>query len=109
MLNPEPTMGPAPVFAALGDPIRLELVSRLSDGQQRSITQLAGGLDLTRQGITKHLQVLKRAGIVTSERVGRERRFVITPDPIARARDYLVRASGQWDEAIERLKAVVED
>ncbi len=99
----------APVFAALGDVTRLELVSRLSDGKQYSIVQLTDGLGLTRQGVTKHLQVLKQAGIVSCKRVGRESRFTIRPDPIVKARDYLARASAQWDEAIERLRASVED
>ena len=99
----------APVFAALGDTTRLELVARLSDGRQHSIVQLADGLELTRQGVTKHLHVLQRAGMVTRERVGRESRFTIRPDPIAKARDYLTRASAQWDEAIGRLRAAVED
>ena len=92
-------IGSAPVFAALGDTTRLELVSRLSDGKQHSIVRLADGLDLTRQGVTKHLQVLKEAGMVSCKRVGRESRFTIRPDPIAKARDYLTRASAQWDEA----------
>ncbi len=102
-------IGSATVFAALGDITRLELVSRLSDGQSHSIAQLTDGLDLTRQGVTKHLHVLKQAGMVTSKRVGRESRFAIKPDPIAKARDYLARASAQWDDAVERLRASVED
>ena len=99
----------APVFAALGDTTRLELVSRLSDGKQHSIVQLARGLNLSRQGVTKHLLVLKKAGMVSSRRVGRESRFAIRPAPIAKARDYLMRASAQWDDAIERLRASVEE
>lgn len=99
----------ASVFAALGDATRLELLSRLSDGKQHSIAQLARGLDLTRQGVTKHLHVLQRAGVVSHERVGREARFAVRPDPIVRARDYLARASTQWDEAVERLRASVEE
>lgn len=101
-------VGSAPVFAALGDVTRLELVGRLSDGEQHSIVQLADGLALTRQGVTKHLRVLERAGMVTRERVGRESRFTLRPDPIAKAGDYLARASAQWDDAIERLRASVE-
>ena len=100
--------GLAPIFAALGDPVRLELVSRLSDGEQRSITQLAEGLSLTRQGVTKHLQVLSQVGIVSQEQAGREKRFAIKPESIAPARDYLQRASAQWDAAIARLKLNVE-
>jgi len=102
-------MGAAPVFAALGDVTRLKLVSRLSDGKQHSIVQLTDGLDLTRQGVTKHLRVLQRAGMVSCERIGRESRFSIRPDPIAKARDYLTRASAQWDEAIQRLRKSVEE
>ena len=53
----------APVFAALGDATRLEIVSRLCDGQPRSISQLTEGLDLTRQAVTKHLRVLECATV----------------------------------------------
>ncbi len=109
MSNVTEAVGTAPVFAALGDITRLELVARLSDGKQHSIAQLTDGLDLTRQGVTKHLHVLQRAGLVSCERVGRESRFTIRPDPIAKARDYLARASAQWDDAIERLRASVEE
>ena len=103
------SQAPAPVFAALGCVTRLELVSRLSDGQEYSITALTDGLDVTRQAITKHLQVLQHAGIVDSRRVGRESRFTIRPGSITRAKDYLTRVSDQWDEAIARLRAAVEE
>ena len=62
----------APVFAALGDETRLRIVSRLVDGRARSITALAAGEPVTRQAITKHLRVLQDAGLVRSERRGRE-------------------------------------
>lgn len=109
MLKASDGIESAPVFSALGDVTRLELVSRLSDGQQHSITELADGLKLTRQGVTKHLRVLKHAGIVHSKRIGRETRFTIEPDPISKARDFLTRASRQWDKNIRRLKAFVEE
>ena len=99
---------PAPVFAALGDAIRLELVSRLTDGQPRSIAQLTDGLGLTRQGVTKHLRVLEQAGIVSSSRVGRESQFTYAPEPIREVRSYLDRVCEQWDDALSRLKQFVE-
>ena len=99
---------PAPVFAALGCVTRLELVARLSDGREHSITALTDGLDLSRQAITKHLQVLQQAGIVNSRRVGRESRFMIRPGPITQAKDYLSRVSDQWDKSIARLRATLE-
>lgn len=97
------------MFAALGDATRLELVSRLSDGREHSITELTDGLALTRQAITKHLHVLKDAGIVNRKRIGRESRFAIRTNTISDARDYLARVSAQWDRAIARLRAAVEE
>ncbi|MEM7588375.1 MAG: metalloregulator ArsR/SmtB family transcription factor [Acidobacteriota bacterium] len=103
-----PAPDPAPVFAALGDSTRLELVSRLGDGRAHSIAQLTTGLGLTRQGITKHLRVLEQAGIVRSDRVGRETRFTYQPEPVADAQSYLATVSRQWDGALARLQALVE-
>ncbi len=104
-----PTQGnPAPVFAALGDPTRLALISRLGDGQARSIAQLSNGFELTRQGVTKHLRVLEEAGIVASSRVGRENHFSYVPEPIEGVRSYLDSVCEQWDDALSRLKAFVE-
>ena len=99
---------PAPVFAALGSAARLELVSRLSDGQERSITALTEGLDLTRQATTKHLRVLQDAGVVDCRRIGRENLFTIRLGSIKQASNYLTRVSQQWDTAIARLRAAVE-
>lgn len=96
------------MFAALGCDTRLELLSRLGDGREYSITELTDGLDLTRQAVTKHLNVLQLAGVVDSRRVGRESRFVIRSAPITQAADYLARVSDQWDRAIERLRKTVE-
>jgi DNA-binding transcriptional ArsR family regulator len=99
----------APAFAALGDPTRLNLLARLRDGRPRSIVELTDGLGLTRQGVSKHLRVLEDAGMVRSERIGRESRFVLEPDGLAQARAHLERASRQWDRALARLRAFVED
>jgi len=100
---------PTLVFAALGDRTRLSLLLQLSDGETRSIAALSAGTRLTRQAGTKHLQVLEKAGLVSSIRVGRESRFVYHPEPIAEAKSYLDMVSAHWDRALERLRALVEE
>jgi len=100
--------GAAPLFAALGDENRLRLVSRLSAGGPLSITRLASGSRVTRQGITKHLQVMEEAGLVHSMRRGRERIWELDRRRLAEARRHLKQISKQWDEALERLRALVE-
>lgn len=99
----------ASVFAALGDETRLGLLARLTAGEPQSISRLTQGTELTRQAVTKHLRVLEDAGVVRSTRVGRESRFVLDPKPIVSARTYLDHVSRQWDNALARLKALVEE
>jgi DNA-binding transcriptional ArsR family regulator len=98
----------ATVFAALGDETRLSLIGTLSGGEPQSISRLAHGSRLTRQAITKHLRVLEGAGVVHSIRAGRESLFELRPKPLQDAQNYLERVSGQWDDALARLKSLVE-
>ena len=99
----------APLFAALGDETRLALLGRLSSGGPGSIAHLAHGSKVSRQAITKHLEVLSFAGLVTSEKQGRERVWQLAPERLAAAHAYLDHISRQWDDALERLKTFVEE
>ena len=99
----------APVFAALGDPTRLRIVMRLCTEGPQSIVQLTEGSQVTRQAVTKHLVALEEAGLVRGERDGRERIWELQGKRLAEARQWLDQISQQWDAAIERLRAFVED
>lgn len=99
----------APVFAALGDETRLGIVAALCTQGPQSIVRLTEGSDVTRQAITKHLELLLEAGIVKSTREGRERIWSVEPQRLGEAQRYLDLISQQWDRAIERLRALVED
>jgi len=99
----------APLFAALGDETRLALVDRLCTGGPLSITRLTTGSAVTRQAITKHLQILADAGLVHDIRRGRERIWELDTDQLDEARRYLDGIARQWDEALGRLKMFVED
>jgi DNA-binding transcriptional ArsR family regulator len=99
----------ASLFAALGDETRLSVLAKLSRGEPQSIARLTAGTKLTRQAVTKHLRVLADAGVVRSLRSGRESLFELKPQPLEDARDYLDEVSRQWDDALARLKAHVED
>jgi DNA-binding transcriptional ArsR family regulator len=96
------------IFAALGDETRLLVLARLSDGRPQSISRLTSGTNLTRQAVTKHLQVLAHAGVVRNVRSGRESLFELEPRPIEEARNYLDQVSRRWDDALSRLKAHLE-
>lgn len=98
-----------PVFAALGDETRWRLIAALCVGGAFSISQLTTGTQLTRQAVTKHLEVLADAGLVRDMRVGRERLWQFEPSRLSEARQSLERIAQQWDQALQRLKLAVEE
>lgn len=99
----------APLFAALGDPTRLRLVQRLSEGEAVSIAGLTEGSGMTRQAVTKHLRVLSEAGLVNSLRVGREHVWELDRYRIEAAKACLDDLSAQWDRSLARLQRLVEE
>jgi DNA-binding transcriptional ArsR family regulator len=102
--------GAALLFAALGDPTRLALLQRLSDGGPASISMLAETFPvMTRQGVTKHLHVLAGAGIIDGNRQGREHFWAVNPARLAEGQRCLEVIAREWDHALARLKLHVED
>jgi DNA-binding transcriptional ArsR family regulator len=98
----------AGVFAALGDPTRLKLVAVLCAGGALSIAQLTANTDISRQGVTKHLQVLAEAGVVRDIKQGRERLWQLDPMQIAEAKRTLEVIGREWDVALGKLKMFAE-
>jgi DNA-binding transcriptional ArsR family regulator len=105
-IRPERT---APIFAALGDETRLGLVARLASEDGLSITQLTERTSVTRQAVTRHLEVLEDAGLVRGTRRGREHLWRLERARLALARRSLDQISGWWDEKLSELRATVED
>lgn len=99
----------APLFAALGDGIRLRLVVRLSEEGSASISRLTTGTGVTRQAVTKHLRLMQNSGLVKSTKRGRERRWQLNRQRLQDARRHLDLISQQWDAALLRLRKFVED
>jgi DNA-binding transcriptional ArsR family regulator len=98
----------APVFSALGDVTRLQIVARLAAGEPLSITRLSEGTKLTRQAVTKHLLVLEGAGLARGSRHGRERIWELNRRQLEEARRSIDVIARQWDAALLRLKNSLE-
>jgi DNA-binding transcriptional ArsR family regulator len=94
---------PDAVFAALADPTRREVLTRLLDAGPTSASALAPGFDVSRQAVVKHLGVLEEAGLVKPERVGREVRYEVQTAPLAEAAEWLARTGAAWDRRLARL------
>jgi DNA-binding transcriptional ArsR family regulator len=96
------------VFAALADPIRRSILSRL-DGQELLVSQIAQHFDISLQAVSKHIQVLVRARLVAQERTGRISRCSLTAGPIFAAAVWLNRYSKYWQAQFDLLAATLEE
>jgi DNA-binding transcriptional ArsR family regulator len=92
------------VFSALADPTRREVVRSLAEESGLTASLLAGQLPITRQAVSKHLNALSEAGLVTARREGRETRYTLTPAPLAEAIDWMTGVGAEWDGRLERLR-----
>jgi DNA-binding transcriptional ArsR family regulator len=89
-------------FAALADPTRRAILSRLSEGEA-SVTELAKPFDLSLPGISKHLKVLQRAGLVRQSRKAQWRPCRLDGARLKEAADWVGEYRRFWDESFERL------
>jgi DNA-binding transcriptional ArsR family regulator len=96
-------------FEAIADPTRRLLLERLRTGGSLNVSELSSDLPMTRQATTKHLDALRRAGLVRVRRSGRERLHELDPAPLRAVEDWLKPYAAAWDEALERLRRHVEE
>ncbi|ASS74112.1 transcriptional regulator [Tumebacillus algifaecis] len=96
------------VYAALADPTRRKLLEILVDGE-RSVTRLAEHFPVSRPAISKHLHVLRQAGLVTETKSGRERLYQLRAEPLQEIRDWLDIYERLWNQKLNNLKQLFED
>jgi DNA-binding transcriptional ArsR family regulator len=96
------------VFSALSDPVRRAILRRL-DGCELLVSELATPFDISLQAVSKHIQVLVKAGLVRQERSGRVSRCRLDAGPIYIAAVWINRYAKYWHEQFNMLAAMLEE
>ncbi len=96
------------VFSALADPVRRSLLSRL-EGEDLTVSELAQPFAISLQAVSKHIQVLVKAGLVVQERTGRISRCRLDAGPIYQAAVWINRYSKYWQSQFDTLAAWLDD
>lgn len=91
------------VFLALADPTRRLLIEKLSAEGDKTATELARELPITRQGVTKHLKILETADLVSVRKDGRDKRYGLTPKALDGAVSWITAVQLQWDKRLGAL------
>ncbi|MBW8814178.1 MAG: helix-turn-helix transcriptional regulator [Caulobacterales bacterium] len=95
-------------FWALADPTRRGVLQRLMDQPGLSVSELAGSFSLKLPGMTKHLDVLSDAGLITRTKTGRTVAVTLSPAPMQAAMAWLGQYERLWTVSLDRLVALVE-
>ncbi len=90
------------VFSALADPVRRAILARL-DGGEATVSELAAPFDISLQAVSRHIQVLVRAGLVTQRRGGRVATCRLDTGPILAAAVWIARYSKYWQTQFDTL------
>ena len=95
-------------FAALADPVRRAILSRLAAGEA-TLSELAGPLSITPQAVSKHLKVLERAGLITRERDGQRRPCHLREEPLDSTADWIEGHRRAVRQRFDRLDEVLQE
>ncbi|EQB34714.1 hypothetical protein M948_20210 [Virgibacillus sp. CM-4] len=97
------------VLIALADPTRRQLLDHIAFMGQATATTLATKVTVSRQAVVKHLTVMDDAGLVSSNRVGREVRYNVCPNQLSRAAEWMEKIAAEWDKRLEWIKRIAEE
>src|SRR3954468_17404159 len=103
-----PTDQLSTTFAALADPTRRAILARLAGGEA-TVTELAAPFDMSLPGISKHLKVLQRAGLIEQGRQAEWRPCRLLPALLRSVADWIGQYRRHWEESFERLDAYLRD
>jgi DNA-binding transcriptional ArsR family regulator len=95
-------------FAALADPTRRAILARLARGEA-TVTELAAPFDMSLPGISKHLRVLQRAGLIEQGRQAQWRPCRLQPQPLRNVADWVGQYRRHWEESFERMDAYLRE
>ena len=96
------------LWSAVGDPMRRRMLDLLLTDGDGTATSLSEQLPVSRQAVAKHLVVLGRIGLVQSATAGRERRYRVDDDQLARAAQQLASVGNAWDGRLRRIARIAE-
>lgn len=97
------------VFVAIADPTRRQLIDLLASSDERPLHEITPHFQIGRTAVSKHLAILKEAGLVTSQKVGRETRYRFNAEPLKEVQDWVAFYSKYWNENIVRLRKLLEE
>ncbi|HEV8573777.1 MAG TPA: metalloregulator ArsR/SmtB family transcription factor [Dehalococcoidia bacterium] len=94
-------------FSAIADPVRRRIVEQLASGE-KTAGELGEGFAISQPAVSKHLRVLRQAGLVVARAQAQRRLYRLNPGPLAEVDAWLARCRNCWEERFDSLREYVE-
>jgi DNA-binding transcriptional ArsR family regulator len=103
-----PAAGPDVLLKTLADPTRRAIFERLVHDGEQTVHALTGKAGVSQPAVSKHLGLLRRAGLVRDRRQGRETHYIAQPDALAPLMDWITLYGAFWRDRFDRLEALLK-
>ncbi|REB07278.1 transcriptional regulator [Sporosarcina sp. BI001-red] len=97
------------VYGAVADPTRRKLIRLLADIDELPLHEITVHFQMGRTAVSKHLSILKEAGLVNARRVGRETRYRLNAEPLKEIQDWVTFYEGFWKDRFAKLNKLLEE
>ncbi|MGE7111561.1 ArsR/SmtB family transcription factor [Lysinibacillus sp. NPDC047702] len=97
------------VYAAIADPTRRQLLNLLAKADELPLHELTAQFEMGRTAVSKHLAILKEAGLVVARKEGRETRYRLNAAPLKEIQDWISFYERFWKERISKLHLILEE
>ncbi len=96
------------VYSAIADPTRRELIALLAISDELALHEITPRFEMGRTAVSKHLAILREAGLVDERKLGRETRYRLTPEPLQEVQQWVNHYEMFWIARLDQLKAMLE-
>ncbi len=97
------------VYSAIADPTRRQLLRYLAEVDELPLHEMTAKFNMGRTAVSKHLAILREAGLVENRKVGRETRYQLNAAPLREIQEWVSFYEQFWTERIDRLKHLLEE
>jgi DNA-binding transcriptional ArsR family regulator len=102
------TAHPADIFTAIAEPRRRDVIAILSDGHEYAVNEIILRIQLTQPAVSKHLAVLRKAGVVSVSTRGQHRMYRLNPEGLAPVREWMKTFERYWNHQVDEIKSRAE-
>jgi DNA-binding transcriptional ArsR family regulator len=97
------------LFKAIADPTRRQIITLIIENNSPTLNEVSSNFKMSRQAVTKHINILENVGLVTVEKIGREKHCNVNPKPLKEVYDWIKNYKEFWEDKLSSLEKYLDE